>query len=626
MIPADRVPPQPILPPQQPPLPVAESKIDLTDYFLPLIRLITRVTTSIEKISLSLSNRVSQVAHTVNVVFCRIIFSPDFDPYSMAFKKTLDNLEKKVPLLQERVYALEQRFNQDFSMSHDLKNLEGIAQEIKESLQQLESYLQILEKRRNPLPIQKQLTRVKNAYADLNQQIDQYCSRQIFPVFQKFLGIVNLFSKRGFNLPETIREELIQNWELLKTIFLPYANKDPRVEGTWRGIANRIISLQGAASEQLQANSTGPLHLVNIGNSCYLDSAFEALVCVDKVRQQLQRPLVRDPKDLPAYGKNLAIQREILPFFNAQKMGQNGNDNYTLMELILSLLDKGPSLHRLREAIFNSDRPQFQPQEKHAQLDAAFVMELFIDTFLPQCKFHLQQHATAEKVFPGLEFIRQQPELSTMLQIPLRANFPTIPDLLRCTLGPHIERDNQPDRIFDPKNGKPLTRKERAAAASANLPAQRLQEYCRSDYFTSLPDVMVMHFKRFVNTPPKEGDPIKRDHAGRPVFEMSKVKLPVDLPEDGIVDLTKYSDISQIGDKQTRFKIKSYVVHEGELDGGHYFSYVEIDGKYYRCDDTEPYQEIDRAEFFSRTDAYLVVMERISDQSVEPEFDIEIED
>ena len=91
------------------------------------------------------------------------------------------------------------------------------------------------------------------------------------------------------------------------------------------------------------------------------------------------------------------------------------------------------------------------------------------------------------------------------------------------------------------------------------------------------------------------------------------------MPKDGIVDLTRYYDAPQGAQKQGRYKIKSYVVHRGSLDGGHYVSYVEINGKYYYCDDTgtgpgrNVYKEISKDDFLDRKDAYLVVLERLPD-------------
>ena len=94
---------------------------------------------------------------------------------------------------------------------------------------------------------------------------------------------------------------------------------------------------------------------------------------------------------------------------------------------------------------------------------------------------------------------------------------------------------------------------------------------------------------------------------------------PVDLPDDGIVDLAKYHDAPKDGPKQTKYKVKSYVAHSGSsVKLGHYVTYVEMGGKYYFCDDTDPnfFKEITKKEFFGRKDAYLLVLERLPEDEL----------
>lgn len=120
-----------------------------------------------------------------------------------------------------------------------------------------------------------------------------------------------------------------------------------------------------------------------------------------------------------------------------------------------------------------------------------------------------------------------------------------------------------------------------------------------------MPDALVIHLKRFS------------------FFNKQPIKLnnDVNLPTDGILYLTHNSAVTaqQYPEEKGlkgKYRIKSYIVHEGENIGeGHYKTNLEHENKYYECDDDdlkEAPKEISKKDFLSQTDAYLIVLEKIS--------------
>jgi ubiquitin C-terminal hydrolase len=109
-------------------------------------------------------------------------------------------------------------------------------------------------------------------------------------------------------------------------------------------------------------------------------------------------------------------------------------------------------------------------------------------------------------------------------------------------------------------------------------------------------------------------------HVSRYTFDlqnMSPGKLldPVDLPKDGIVDMTPYCGK---GSEEYKYEITGYVVHAGgNLGGGHYTSNIKIGDKFYECDDGNPafHKEISAAEFYGNKNAYLVMLKRVPNKS-----------
>ncbi len=588
-------------------------RINFNYYIQPFVDLLSAGSLSFILITAALVEYCQRAVSATQEIFHRITHAPAFRPTHPSFKKLIDQLEDQIIFLQERVTQLEQNFWQTHLISQDMKEMKQLHSEIFQSLRQLNSYVSVLEQRRHPFPIQPQLISVRDGFQDLNDQMNQFCLLHGDKVIEQLQKAFDLFIKPGIDLPKDIHQQLSQAWTDFDEVFNRHLSGYTQA----KPFRSKITELRAQAqvlkktpNQEIQKTDRAePLKLSNIGNSCYLDSVLQCLFCIDQIREKFNEPIERDPHNLEVYQKKLIIQHEILKFIEAQRQSRENGKSMTQMEFILFLLG-GPSLGDLREAIFKSE---FHPELTIAngltdQHDAAYIIELCIEYFLSDlCQFKIRQHATTG-AFPGLEFLaggkEGKDETLSILQVPLRSQkrYQKLNNLIHTLLGKHKEREPKIDdqRKFDPTDGEIVVGQENEAASVINAAPVKVEEYEQWYRMSQLPPVMVMQFKRFTGA-------LKKDNR------------PVELPEDGILDLTRYYDPPEDADlpKQGRYKIKGMVRHSGaSLRVGHYVADVEINGKYFHCNDLDPksYREVTKKDFLSHRDPYLLFLERLPDE------------
>jgi hypothetical protein len=541
------------------------------------------------------------------VIFQRLVHKPPFNPNDKSFKEIIDKFGDEIPALQDHMRHLDGCFMQEHEITRDLRELHQLSTRVAENLGKLNNFATAFGDRAHPLPIQGQIAKIQQDYRSLDQRINLYLTAKTSEIVDQLHKVVQKFIKSGVVLPDEINQQLISTWTYWDEVLTPrlsQLNLKNETSEKLTKLSAEIQALKNAIPGQ-PVGLAGPLGLTNYKNSCYMNSVLQALLCVDKIRQQFTRPIPRESED---YAKKVLIQEEIIRLMEGKGLVP-GSEKYTQMELILFLL-KGPSINRLRKTIFESGlHYEFDRDHLYDPFDAAVMMEFFISHFLSNCQFKCQPRRECPEDFPGIQFRFPIDPLNT-LQVELRkqAQFQSLEWLVRCVLQKHREQELDPELqfTFNPKAENAVVVDKDLAASCRDNPPKKIETYVQSYQLMEAPPVLVLHFKRL----------LQDQTTGTQI----KIDLPVILPEDGMIDLTYFYDAPESGPKTARYKIKSYVVHNGDSNQGHYVAYVEINGKYYHCDDAlirKPYYEISREEFYQRKDAYLMVLERLPDDANE---------
>jgi len=106
------------------------------------------------------------------------------------------------------------------------------------------------------------------------------------------------------------------------------------------------------------------------------------------------------------------------------------------------------------------------------------------------------------------------------------------------------------------------------------------------------PQYIQIHLKRF----------FQKDYKS----PWEKINTPILFPNFE-VDMTETFEAKSEG--EVKYRVKSAVIHRGSLKSGHYWSVIEKDGKWYKCDDTSVYEIENPQEELGK--GYIYFLERI---------------
>lgn len=625
--------------------------IDFGSYVNSFIQLLARLGRGLVHVSLLLLDdspiKIAEIAYRVFVavggVLLRLIVTPEFDPSSSAFKDLIKDLKAREPSFQERVTKIQMGFTDNTMIHADILAFKKLTIEIKDIWISLWNYAGILGFRKQGVSGYPEVLEVLKKYENLHVQLGKYFADHHRSIIDQFDQIVKLCRKGGIQaqIPEMYRQELIflgENWLDIVEIYLRFVAPQDRLSSALKMEAGHlkmtISSLKNPQQLALRQQEKIPsfLTLTNIGNSCYLDSSFQAIFCVKTLCDEIAKPISPKNISVDIYKKKLVIQKEILMFLQSQHVQAR---DYTPLEFALFLSGKGqgPSMDRLRDAIFDKNsylHGEFKnPFHKTRQMDAAAFVELLIDRFLSEAAmFEMRERATTESL-PGYEFNGPRNDRYWGLSLPCRAG--QLQEVIDSYLGPHYEVEDTVanQRSFNPfdENAKIVdaSKAERVlnwfkefekskpaeAATFKKSKGRKIKSFEQQYRLKKLPPVMVLQLNRF--------ESVQRNGQWVGV----KNNQPIGLPSNGLIDLRNYydapEDIPQDKQPSAVYRVKSYVVHMGgsSIATGHYISRLIInDGKndkYYECNDLKPngHQEISKKQFFDSTDAYLIVMEQI---------------
>jgi ubiquitin C-terminal hydrolase len=600
-VPANPNPQPPIEAAEDPKIQPANNKSPwdkFSSYIEPFIQLLSGMFAKGIDFADRIVDRSDELITAVQIVFSRLIFSPVFDPDKKAFKQLVEGFETQIPELKKQMENLEGRFFEVAMILRDLQEVEEFYKKVQTTINQLDELVPLAAMRPRTAPVHEQLVKLRNEYGALNQALNDYMRHKTPKIMDPFKEMIDKFLETGIAVPNEIRQDLNKSWRIIETLM---RNRVPRYKLLDLQRQMRLLN-QDVADDKVIVGRTQPLKLRNIGNSCYIDSVLQALLCEEAICEKICQPLVRGNLSIEEFRKKMAIQQELVKFIEAQQ-GNRAKGPFSQMEFVLQLL-KGPSLHDFRDAVFNSRiHMEFKRDNLYRQLDAATFMEFLFDQFL-DCGFKYIEHAKIPE-FPGLEYVKR-PEPMNILQIPFLTDrngkkYKKIENLITLSLRPHNVHEDNPDdqRRFNPQEMKVINAEE-ASRVPKDVGEVKVKDYMHFHKLDELPDVLTLHFKRFVNV----------RVPGSAVPDLRKVNDPVELPaaKNGIIDLSKHCETPDGKPLAypVNYEIISYVVHSGSLHGGHYISYVKKGGKYWKCDDLDRngYQEITKEDFFLGKEEY----------------------
>lgn len=439
------------------------------------------------------------------------------------------------------------------------------------------------------------LSQTLEGEATLLRNLDQFWKDKLPVILKAFDAYM-----RGAG--EEKKQEVLSVWYDLTHVMMPYplrSSHEKILKAKEKEIRSFFkIDVKREEKPSLEPSSPS-CEVKNIGNTCYMASVLQAVLAVPSLRYQiaLDIPMPSASSQAGEYHRKVAIQQALLKFMSTSSSSNNLEENNFLYS------NSRDALHDLREAIFNSSlHPEFNRQNLGRQLDAASVLELLADLFFTTCQFQMSSAIRVEK-YPNMEICSREPS-SSILQIPFAADKQT-----------HQLKDLT-DLVFKEGSAKGLTLNPQDQKMHPIHPDQphefpkgreKIDQYTIRYSLNQLPPILLTHFKRFTNIEIE-------DDAGIKTYEKMKIGDPVELTPDGFFPLST----SQSQDALV-YKLKSFVQHDGNLDGGHYTSYVEIQGKYYFCDDRiqpQCYQEVQQADFLAASkNAYLCVWEHFPVQA-----------
>ena len=480
--------------------------------------------------------------------------------------------------------------------------------------------------------------------------------------------IISLLKKEG-GLPQPLVDELMQGILELECISRLYGQKS---DSLWE--LKSLIRRSNVPATVAEAERRKPLPLQNVGNSCYMNSVLQVLTAIPDIREHCLRPLIPQ-RGQEASGRLLRAFARVIEKQNEETSASVGCVEYFLSafyskDVVQPITAHAPSLgsakqksvdpgsewmlpqrngppvsyeprpfvsereswpsrglpfspeRELRDAIFEHPDTLLSSGDRWGQHDASELLVFLSDQFFSDFTgMKWQKRIHAHHLFPGLERV-SSPQWIHCLPVALaeglqsdaevqkgsRALVPQMQgkmpslllmDLIKKEFSPREQSDN--DFMFDPHDEEVRVVNKEQAAQNGQLVKQKPGRYTELFQWIELPQVLVLQLKRFT----------VKQSTTTGTYHSVKLNDPVELPPDGIVDLSSYgvpsSDASQMN---ARYKIKGYVVHSGTPLAGHYIACVEREGKYYECDDSR-IREITEQAFFAQKDAYLIVGERL---------------
>lgn len=525
---------------------------------LTLINTMVKLYTYEKEFQAVFMHALSTSATKTDHLYRRLFTTPPFDPETPHFIETLESNKKYLEILNDEINQIISYFD-DSSFIDELKKVACLKREVESRSKEINECLSTMEIYYPSSDKIEQVKDVKARYEALSVHMKAQIDRVKPRIEEKWNELCDSITlATDFASTHQFETDIIQNIQIFLTHILP----DTRFN-----IPTEALSEAEALTLKEEYMMKLPFVLKNVGNSCYLASALQALFCLDETRTRLCRKL-ENRVSQDELAQQIKIQKQTVQLVNKLRAGQPA---------LFSFFETTP-LQELREAIFASKlhADLSNPSSIWSQHDAAYVVELFMRDILGY-GFNTLKIFSADEI-PGRIFSGPI-ENNYTLQLTLKDK--KLCDLQDC-IDDYFKNHSESDgRRFEISEGVVTDRSK----IQPNELTVTAKTYYYKTFLEDLPDVMALHVKRF--------------GAG-----LNKLETEVVLPIDGKLDFFT-SELEQASGE-----IVGYIMHHGmTIGGGHYTARIKRDGRFFDCNDGV-YHEITRAEFYAERQAYIVLVKK----------------
>lgn len=371
-----------------------------------------------------------------------------------------------------------------------------------------------------------------------------------------------------------------------------------------------------------------PQPFENLGNSCYMNSALQALLCVSEFRMLIQSPfpsLEQEIKDLEKaseamradaqtkYANNeKRLKEELGDIERALKKGKElKNQQYparlNVRNALCSLLSviESPaeddqrsekikkSLENLRDVIFLSGLHCELERGLYEQKDAAVIFEIIMIVF----NRYLQKRDVDCATIDNQEISAYRHAVDPIPFIRLSIDHAKVNSFQELVNNEFkLTCNEDAERVFELEDG--TVKKASSFFTKPHLMIGPNQP---------LPNVLVLQLKRFGN------NNLVGDDSGSDLSLSSPYKIDTKAPFDDhlIIDMSAAFRSCDLGNQTVKYRLKSFSRHEwGSLNFGHYAARIREGNQWYICNDDDVHP-IDISEVRPEM-GYIYVFERES--------------
>lgn len=334
-----------------------------------------------------------------------------------------------------------------------------------------------------------------------------------------------------------------------------------------------------------QLNPRVPIGLKNLGNSCYLNSAFVLLMHVPFLRQKLDEAIELMAKIKLSSMKDQIDQeakKEWLFLDAMEEILKESRNKISAPDSLWQRLRNGKvcvskkTMDRLRKACFDS-KVLLGP--KSDQYDSSEVLIEFLN--LLHTPIDLRKILEVENSEIRQESqVKEPSSLMLSVEIAARENSISLTESIAKFFSTDLVEEEL-RRVIDGKE-------------------QKFPSSNQTFRIGVPPPVILVHLKRF--------ERIYNIKKG--IVESRKINDPVYFDPDVCVDLAEFCLPDSTGQlPSARYRLAAVNIHLGEIGSGHYYSLVKKETSWFKCNDSQisPIENVKE----ELKDGYIFVFERI---------------